>query len=269
MAAISRRSRETFHVLPDHGQGAARVQVDHVPCHGADVDHLPHPAGLSLHAQLGPVVLVEEADLLRPHGEVPTAPLGQVGDAHEAGHELRRRVLVDFDRGTDLLDAAVAEDGDAIAHRQRLFLVVGDVDEGDAHLLLDPLQLDLHLLAQLEVEGAQRLVEQEHAGAVHDGPGKRHPLTLPAGELARLALPEPGQPDHGQRLLHPPPPLLLRHALDLEPVLDVLAHGHVREERVVLEDGVHVAGVGGLAGDVHPAEQDPPRVGSLEPCDEP
>jgi hypothetical protein len=41
---------------------------------------------------------------------------------------------------------------------------VRDVDEGEADVLLDPLQLDLHLLAQLQVERAERLVEEQHAG---------------------------------------------------------------------------------------------------------
>jgi hypothetical protein len=45
---------------------------------------------------------------------------------------------------------------------------VGDVDEGQTHLGLDALELELHLPAQLEVERAERLVEQEHLGAVDD-----------------------------------------------------------------------------------------------------
>ena len=56
-------------------------------------------------------------------------------------------------------------DRDPVGHRQRLALVVGDVDEGDPDLLLDPGELDLHLLAELEVERAERLVEQQDARA--------------------------------------------------------------------------------------------------------
>ena len=54
--------------------------------------------------------------------------------------------------------------------------------------LLDPLELDLHLPAQLEVEGAERLVEQQHVRAVDQGPRERDALLLAAGELVRLAL---------------------------------------------------------------------------------
>jgi hypothetical protein len=39
---------------------------------------------------------------------------------------------------------------------------VGDVDERDADLALNAFQLDLHLLAQLEIERAEGLIQQEH-----------------------------------------------------------------------------------------------------------
>ena len=52
-----------------------------------------------------------------------------------------------------------------VGKRHRLFLVVGDMDEGRADALLDRLQLILHLPAELEVERAQRLVEQQHRGS--------------------------------------------------------------------------------------------------------
>ena len=46
-------------------------------------------------------------------------------------------------------------------------------------------------LAQLQVERAERLVEQQHARLVDERPRERDPLLLAAGELARLALAEP------------------------------------------------------------------------------
>ena len=63
---------------------------------------------------------------------------------------------------------------------------MGDVEEGDPDLALDLLQLDLHLLAQLQVERAERLVEQQHRRAVDERAGERHALHLAARELARL-----------------------------------------------------------------------------------
>jgi hypothetical protein len=73
-------------------------------------------------------------------------------------------MLVHLGRRAHLLDPALVEDRDAVAHRERLFLVVRDVDERHPELLLDLLQLDLQLLAELQVERAERLVEEERRG---------------------------------------------------------------------------------------------------------
>ena len=55
-------------------------------------------------------------------------------------------------------------------------------------------------LAQLEVEGAERLVEQQHLGPVDQRPGERDPLPLAAGELGRPAVAVPAEPDGLQGL---------------------------------------------------------------------
>ena len=60
---------------------------------------------------------------------------------------------------------------------------MGHEDERDAELALDLLELDLHLLAELEIERAERLVEEQHLGLDHGGPRERDALTLTAGEL--------------------------------------------------------------------------------------
>src|SRR3546814_17476557 len=53
---------------------------------------------------------------------------------------------------------------------------------------LQALQLDLHLLAQLEVERRERLVEQQHLGLAGERARQRHALLLSAGELSRPAV---------------------------------------------------------------------------------
>ncbi len=53
---------------------------------------------------------------------------------------------------------------------------------------LDPLQLDLHLVAQLLVERAERLVEQQHARLGDERAGERDALLLAAGQLVRMAV---------------------------------------------------------------------------------
>ena len=139
-----------------------------------------------------------------------------------------------------LLDVTVAEDCEPVAHRQGFLLVVRHVDERDPDLALDALELDLHPVPKLEVEGSERLVEQQHLQSVDDRPCERDPLPLAARELRRPAAAEPGQLHHLQRLADPFVTLRLAHLLDHQAVADVLRDGHVREECVVLEDRVHV-----------------------------
>ena len=72
---------------------------------------------------------------------------------------------------------------------------------------LDRLELDLHLLAELQVERAERLVEQQDAGPIHERPGERDPLALAARELGGLAGVVALQADHPERLGDPRPAL--------------------------------------------------------------
>ncbi len=197
------------------------------------------------------------------------AAVDQVRDPDEARHELGGRPLVDLDGCSDLLDLSPVHDGQPVAHGERLLLVVGHVEERDPDLLLDPFQLGLHLLAQLQVERPERLVEQEELRLVHDRPCQRHALALAPGQLERLAPAETGEPDHLEHALGPLSPLRLGYFADLEAVLHVLGHAQVGEERVVLEDGVHVACVGRLPCHVHPAELDSAAVRTLEARDDP
>ena len=110
-------------------------------------------------------------------------------------------MLVDVTRRTELLDLAGRHHGEPVGHRERLLLVVRDVEEGDADLALDGLQLDLELAAKLRVERAERLVEQEHGRRQHERTRERDALLLPARELVRTALPEAPEPDELERLV--------------------------------------------------------------------
>ena len=79
-------------------------------------------------------------------------------------------------------------DRDAVGERQRLDLVVGDVDHGVGEPLVEPLDLDAQLGAQLGVEVGERLVEEEDVDVAHQRPADRDALALAAGQLGRLAL---------------------------------------------------------------------------------
>jgi hypothetical protein len=142
---------------------------------------------------------------------------------------------------------------------------VRDVHEGDADLGLDALELQLHLAAQLEVEGAERFVQEQHLGRVDQRPGDGDALLLAAGELVRLLAGLLPQLDELQHLLD-----LLLHRLDAAPAQaegDVLEDVEVREEGVGLEDGVHRPLVGRQPGDLLVTEVHGARGGLLQAGD--
>ena len=85
------------------------------------------------------------------------------------------------------------------------------------------LQLELHLLAQLQVERAERLVEQQHARPVDERARERDALALAARELDRLALRRASASRTSRSAsLRARGALALADALDHQPVGDVL-----------------------------------------------
>jgi len=69
----------------------------------------------------------------------------------------RTKVVSDARRslwGCQSAPLGAVHDGDPIGHRERFLLIVRDVDEGRPKLGLDPLELELHLLAEFHVERA-------------------------------------------------------------------------------------------------------------------
>ena len=182
----------------------------------------------------------------------------QVGGADKTSHEARRPGAHRSRPGVPTCsEPALMEDRDAVAHGQGLFLVVSDEDEGDADPLLDGLELHLHLLPQLQVQRAQRLIQQQDLGMIDQrrGPAQHAGADRPRAATAcalRIRAAAPA------RASHPPAPArrALWNALDHQAIGDVLRHGHVRKERVVLEDGVDIALVGRQIGDILTVEQD-------------
>jgi hypothetical protein len=141
------------------------------------------------------------------------------------------------------------------------------VHEGDAEVVLQRLDEELHLLAELEVQGAERLVEEQHARTVHERARERDPLLLPAGELSRLALLVAGELDELEDLEHAAAQVAALDAPAAQAEGDVLVDREVREERVALEDRVHVPLVRRQPGHVAVAEVDRSRGRLLEAAD--
>src|SRR3954447_2202456 len=282
-------------VLADDHQLPAAVQLHHEARGGPGVEALAHdPARMALGAAgaladrdaLGADgddgsaagfalalrahgVGVAERQIEHAAGRALDRQLEQVADAHEARDEARVGLLVDVARRADLEHLAAVHHRDPVAHGERLVLVVGDVDERDTDLGLDPLELHLELLAELQVEGAERLVEEQDTRAVHERARQRDTLPLTARELRRAAVAEPLEPHERQYLFDPLCAFRLPNSLDLEPIADIRGHAHVREQRVVLEHRVHVALGRRQVGHVLPTKLDAAAVRALEARDHP
>ena len=189
--------------------------------------------------------------------------------ADEAGHEEIRGPLEHLLRRAELPDPARLHHGDPIGERERLRLVVGDVDGRRPHLVLQPLQERARLEPEPGVEIRERLVEQEELRPVGDRAGERDPLLLAARELRRPPREHRLEPEMGADLSGLSAPLRLRDLLDLERVGDVVDDGHVRVERVVLEDHGDVAGARGQPRHVSVADHDRAGGRRLEPGERP
>ena len=76
-------------------------------------------------------------------------------------------------------------DDDPVGEEDRLGDAVGDDHDRRRRPLPQLQQLEIEPLAGQRVEGAERLVEEQHLRLEREGPGDRRALAHPAGELAR------------------------------------------------------------------------------------
>ncbi len=134
---------------------------------------------------------------------------------------------------------------------------MGDVDGGDAEVLLHLLQLVAQLHAQLCVKVGKRLVHADDGRSRHQRAGDGNALLLAAGEL-RDGLFEliVGKIHLAGDLAHPAVDLILFRLLDLQAEGDVVIHRHRGKKRIALEHDADAAVLDGNAGDVAVLDHD-------------
>ncbi|CCJ92506.1 hypothetical protein BN131_179 [Cronobacter malonaticus 681] len=164
-----------------------------------------------------------------------------VRGADKTRNKRRARAHVEFARRVYLLDAPVVKHRHPVGHRQRFALIVRNEHKRNAERALQVFQLHLHLLAQFEIERAERFVKQQHARLVDQRPGDSDALALPAGELRRFARMGKTERHPLQRLAGAGKPRFFIDAFNHQPVSDILQHRHMRKQRVILKDRVNVA----------------------------
>ena len=98
----------------------------------------------------------------------------------ELGDEAARRLAIDPARRVELHQTPFVQHRDPGAERDRLFLIVGNEDEGAAKLAVQALEFGPGLQAKQRVQIGERLVHQADLGLPDQGARDRDPLRLAA-----------------------------------------------------------------------------------------
>ena len=117
-------------------------------------------------------------------------------------------------------------------------------------------QLHAHQLAELGVEGAERLVHQEGLRLAHDRATQRDALPVAAREAAHARAQQVLDAQDGGHVADAPLDLVARQAFVAQRELEVAAHAHVRVEREELEHHRDVALARSLVGHVLAGQRD-------------
>src|SRR5579859_1147216 len=136
------------------------------------------------------------------------------------------------------------QDCDAVGHAERFHLVVRHKQDRDAEALLKQADFHTHLNAQAGVQIAEWLVQQENVWLVDQRSGERDALLLTTGKVWRWTLGELLHAYQRQDFFYLCCDLFARQAAESERVGDIVEDGHVRPDRVALEDHAEVALVG-------------------------
>ena len=134
----------------------------------------------------------------------------------------------------DLAQLPVDDHADAVGERGRVLEVVGDEQDGDLEPGEELLQLRPDVRFRVSVERRERLVEQQDVRVAGERARERDALALAAREVRRAVRVRDARSRSGRGTRRPCG----------AGVLDVLADGQVREERVVLEDEPDASPVG-------------------------
>ena len=78
--------------------------------------------------------------------------------AHKIRHIAGPGLIVYLIRSPQLFQYPFVHDTDAVRHINGFFLIMGNINKRDTQLFLQPLQFQLHLPAQFQIQCTQRLI---------------------------------------------------------------------------------------------------------------
>ncbi len=131
---------------------------------------------------------------------------------------------------------------------------------------MQALDFNAHLGAKLGIEIRQRLIEQEGRRIAHHGAADGDALALATGQRCRATVEIGFQPQRLAGFLNALVLLGFRQLRRVEPETDVLAHGHMRIDRIVLEHHGDVALFGVTFIDDFTADLEMTARNILKPC---
>ena len=109
--------------------------------------------------------------------------LQDIFDSKGFGEGKDRSAPEDFARSTAFDQSSPVQDSNALADQHRFVGVVGDVDDGQIHLVPDSKQVGEHPGAQGDIQGGQGFIEEESPGTRCQGPPQGDPAALAPGEF--------------------------------------------------------------------------------------
>ena len=228
---------DALHTVVAHGVGQWSVGVEDFYVLRADVGgHAGVGGGLGRGFQQQPVPV--EHQRVGPHFH--HAGVEQVADAHDFGRLAAGRPAEDLLDGTHLFHAPLADDGQPVAHGKGVLQAVGDVDNRQAQLPLQPPHVPLEPLASGQVERREGFIQQQHAGLGGQGARDGHSLLLAPGNLVGIPVGQVVNAHVYQQFQGPPSGV----GAAPEGVGHVFQHGHVGKESIVLEDVAHAPPAG-------------------------
>ena len=180
-----------------------------------------------------------------------------VGRTKKFGDETAVGAFVDLRCRADLRHPPVAYHADAVGHRQRFLLIVGDKNKTGSQLAPQTHKLLAGFGTQGTVEGRKRLIQQQQRGPGRQASGKGDPLLLAAGKLVRAAIRVSLHTNKGERLRDP--------GSRRCPAEMAQTKGHIGgdsqmgKQRIGLEDRIDRAPMRRLARQVFPGEFDAAR----------
>ena len=195
-------------------------------------------------------------------GRATLEPAGQDVHAGRADEVTDEGVLGRFEqlhRRADLHDLAQVHDHDPIGERQRLGLVVGDVDHRPLQLVVQLLELGAEQPFQMRVDHGERLIEHDDVDVgAHEPAAERDLLLAVGGQAGRAVVQRGRQLQQLRDLAHPEIDIGFGDAAIAQRKRQIVVDRHRVVDDRELEHLRDVAPIGRQVGDVLPVEQHPP-----------